>query len=325
MGNCVSFIKSSGHESLIESENITEFTSMETDTLTTELHTAINPESLATKREFHSEETSTYWLPKDKDEHERLTGQHFIYKELLGGNISSSAKETLDFEGGISILDVGCGSGVWMADMSSEYPNCTYHGCDIIDAPVIIQKLAHLNFSYGNVIQKLPYEDNTFDFVRMGLFVWALRANEWPIAIKEVIRVVKPGGIVQFVDVTPLLPKDKNSTCYRTTEAIINFATERGQNPNIAYELEGLVSEHSNVKVVQSDIVPFNTNSGTHLAKKFIWDAVKAIEGMMKYLGPRLGVESKEEISEYLKNFKQDMFTNDFEFTTISLSLQKID
>ncbi|EIE90589.1 hypothetical protein RO3G_15300 [Rhizopus delemar RA 99-880] len=41
--------------------------------------------SSRTQREFHKEEQSTYWLPKDEDEQLRLTGQHFALKELFGG------------------------------------------------------------------------------------------------------------------------------------------------------------------------------------------------------------------------------------------------
>lgn len=65
-------------------------------------------------REFHNEKAATYWLPKDDDEQRRLTGQHFAYKELFEGNILSSVRNILDFNKGVSILDIGCGSGVWM-------------------------------------------------------------------------------------------------------------------------------------------------------------------------------------------------------------------
>ncbi|CEG65579.1 hypothetical protein RMATCC62417_02335 [Rhizopus microsporus] len=77
--------------------------------------------TLNTKREFHNDETSTYWLPKDDKEQMRLTGQHFIFKELFGGNVLPRVSEVLDFEKGATILDVGCGSGVWvMVSDSSE-------------------------------------------------------------------------------------------------------------------------------------------------------------------------------------------------------------
>ncbi|KAI9247743.1 S-adenosyl-L-methionine-dependent methyltransferase [Sporodiniella umbellata] len=294
---------------------------MDTDALNKQL--ILPAQSLITNREFHNEENATYWLPKDQDEHDRLTGQHFCFKELVKGNISSSAKEILNFEEGVSVLDIGCGSGAWLADMNSEYPNCKYYGCDIIDIPDLIRKLPKLNFVHGNVSKRLPYKDNTFDFTHMRFFVYGLRADEWPNAIKEIVRVTKPGGMIQLFEGSFVPPEDKESICYKTVTAINNFATKRDQIPNIVYELESLVALNNSVQVVQNTQVTAYTNNGTILAKKFVWNFVKGVEGTIKYLGDELGVESEDEVSDYLNKFKEDMFKSGLTVDTISLSLCK--
>lgn len=84
--------------------------------------------------------------------------------------------------------------------MINDYPNCTYHGCDIVNATSKVLNANQFTFSYGNVVKGLPYADNTFDFVHMRLLILALRKEEWPIAIKEVIRVTKPGGMLQLTE-----------------------------------------------------------------------------------------------------------------------------
>ncbi|KAG0818888.1 hypothetical protein G6F20_001187 [Rhizopus arrhizus] len=159
-----------------------------------------NRTTTCAKREFHDEKDSTYWLPKDEDEQKRLTGQHFAIKELFGGNLLNSVRKALDFEKGVSVLDIGCGSGIWIKDMIRDYPNCVYHGCDIVDATRKLLRCDQFHFTYGNVVKGLPYADDTFDFVNMRLLVYALRAEEWPMAIQEVIRVVKPGGMIQLCE-----------------------------------------------------------------------------------------------------------------------------
>ncbi|KAG1226582.1 hypothetical protein G6F67_008918 [Rhizopus microsporus] len=164
-------------------------------------NTTIVNSTANTNREFHKEESSTYWLPKDEEEQMRLTGQHYAFKSLFEGNVLPSVTDTLDFQKGINILDVGCGSGVWIMDMVQEYPNCTYHGCDIVNILYKNVDVEQFTFSKGNVIKGLPYEDNTFDFVHMRFFVLALREDEWPMAIKELIRVTKPGGMVQISEI----------------------------------------------------------------------------------------------------------------------------
>lgn len=85
--------------------------------------------------------------------------------------------------------------------MAHEFPNCNYEGCDIVDVknPNVSQK--QVTYNYGNVVEGLNYPDNTFDLVQMRLLILGLRTEEWPIAIKELIRVTKPGGMIQLMEV----------------------------------------------------------------------------------------------------------------------------
>ncbi|KAG0848275.1 hypothetical protein G6F17_011791 [Rhizopus arrhizus] len=221
----------------------------------TVVDTAVNVEYTAinTDRELHNEESSTYWLPKDDEEQKRLTGQHFLFKEFFEGNISRSVREALDFEKGISVLDVGCGSGVWIMDMINDYPNCTYHGCDIVDTTNKILKVDQFTYNYGNVLVGLPYEDNTFDFVHMRFFALALRKEEWPIALKEAVRVVKPGGRIQLTEPgmrhNLKLPDDNSSAYYKFIKAVRSVAHSKGQDSYIAYQLEKLLTETNMVQI----------------------------------------------------------------------------
>ncbi|ORE09502.1 hypothetical protein BCV72DRAFT_201568 [Rhizopus microsporus var. microsporus] len=67
--------------------------------------------------------------------------------------------------------------------MITDYPKCTYHGCDIAD----------FTFNIGNVAKVLSSLDNSFGCVYMRLFILTFRPDEWPIAVKEPLRVTKPG------------------------------------------------------------------------------------------------------------------------------------
>lgn len=51
----------------------------------------------------------------------------------------------------------------------------------------------------GHSITKLPFEDNTFDVIS-GKSMWCfLRKDEWLPALKELFRVLKPGGYVELI------------------------------------------------------------------------------------------------------------------------------
>ncbi|CAO3701005.1 unnamed protein product [Rhizopus microsporus] len=280
--------------------------------------------SMDISREFHSEDKSTYWLPKDEEEQKRLIAQHFAFKELYGGNVLPSIIQNLDFEKGVTILDVGCGSGVWMMDMMHEYPNCTFYGCDIVNTVNRVLDLEKINFSYGNVVKGLPYPDNTFDFVHMRFFVLALRIDEWPLAVKEVIRVTKPGGFIQLSDVDGKLPKETSVAYYKLMSAIQTACNSRGQNAEMGKELDNLVRENDNVKIVQADYRACNLNENTAAAKKFVWDIVEGAKSMQPALGPLLGLKNKVDMDHFSKELKHCLETKESFFYLNSVAAQKI-
>ncbi|CEG75223.1 hypothetical protein RMATCC62417_10302 [Rhizopus microsporus] len=287
--------------------------------------TTVNQNVIGTEREFHNEETSTYWLPKDDEEQKRLAGQHFAFKDLYEGNVLPSVTKALDFQKGITILDVGCGSGVWVMDMITEYPNCTYHGCDIVDTTNKKLPLKQFTYTYGNVTKRLPYEDNTFDFAHMRFFVLALNEeHEWPAAISEVIRVTKLGGMIQVADCDLKLPKDHTAVFYKVMHAIRTVCISRGQNPNIGVELEKMLSKHDNVKIVQSDYRACDMSSGTSAAKKFIWDCLEGVKSIQPMVGPMLGIKSQEDMVNFLTEYKHSLETQQCHFCFNSVAAQKL-
>ncbi|KAI9246597.1 S-adenosyl-L-methionine-dependent methyltransferase [Sporodiniella umbellata] len=280
---------------------------------------------LNTYRQFHNEKTSSYLLPKDNLEQERLLGQHFACKKLFGGNILSSVRESFDFNRGISVLDVGCGCGVWMMDMNLEFPNCSYYGCDIVDVTNEALSLNKFKFRYGNVVAGLPYEDNSFDLVHMRLLMYALRVEEWPIAINELLRVVKPNGLVQFLEYSCDIPKDKNTICYTTITILNSLSANMGQNPYIGRELEDLILASGKAKIIQSNYQKYALNSGTQLAREFTTNFLEGINGMMRYLGPLMNLNSEEEIADYMEILEHGILTVDVSFFACFISVKKIE
>ncbi|KAG1235339.1 hypothetical protein G6F68_006558 [Rhizopus microsporus] len=279
---------------------------------------ANNLTNLNTKREFHNKKQTTYWLPKDDEEQRRLTGQHFAIKNLYEG-----ITEALDFEKGINILDAGCGSAAWIMDMVQEYPNCTYHGCDIDDNTykniLIVPIMAAILMTIPTRILI------TFDFVHMRFFIAALREeDEWPAAINEAIRVTKPGGMIQMTEFNLQLPADPSNLFYKTMSACIDLSKSKGQNPHIGAELEKMLSRYSNIKIVQSDSRSCDMSSGTLTAKMFIWDCLEGIKGVQPVIGPKLGINTMDELDDFIVKYKHDLETKESTFYLNSVAVQKL-
>ncbi|CEG64289.1 hypothetical protein CU097_007149 [Rhizopus azygosporus] len=323
MGNCFTKQQLTEHEN---NHRDGEGEYFSTTMIDTNIAKVINSEdiTLPTKREFHQIESSTYWLPKDDDEQMRLTGQHFAFKDMFGGNILRSVTEILDLTQELSVLDVGCGPGVWSMDMITDYPNCRYEGCDMVD--VVSQKPMPKQFTFniGNVLDGLPYPDNTFDLVHLRLFTLALQYDEWPGVIKELLRVIKPGGLVQIMEADIETPKENKDAFCKAMTALTTVAKQRHQNPRIGKELERLLREAGNTKIVETKSAYVDTTTKSDTAKRIAWAWLELLKGAMPSLAPVLELKNHEEQQKFLKEVKHCMATTCGGFLMDAVIAQKL-
>ncbi|KAG0168471.1 hypothetical protein DFQ28_008244 [Apophysomyces sp. BC1034] len=260
--------------------------------------------SLLSQRDFHTTQTASYWLPKDEEEQHRLTGQHFALKELFNGNVLPIVSKHVPLEDNAKILDIGCGGGVWVLDMATDYPNCDYEGIDIVNVAKSHMWPERARFSCGNILESLDFPDNTFDLVHMRLFVLALREEEWPLAIKEALRVTKPGGIFHLTEVDYRITGD--ATVQNVIKTIHAECISRGQNPRIAIRLESMLTE-SGAKVLQSNVKEISLDGQSSISKKFLWDWKHGLKSGLPVLGPKLGLFDEESQRKFLDNVISSM------------------
>lgn len=117
---------------------------------------------------------------------------------LFYRNIPEEAFEnnTIPFEDGAKILDLGCGPGTWVMDVATEFPSSEFIGVDMCDIFPNNIRPANVTFQIGNVLEGLAFEDNTFDMVNLRMFILAFKTEEWAPVLKEIKRVLKPGGFI---------------------------------------------------------------------------------------------------------------------------------
>jgi ubiquinone/menaquinone biosynthesis C-methylase UbiE len=148
-----------------------------------------------------------YALPADLEEQNRLDFQHYILRATFQGNYAAP------LEAPTSILDVGCGTGLWARELAQRFPQAQVVGLDVTAPRVDEQpgggggldlRPPNYQFVAGNLLEGLPFTDASFDFVHMRLLVLALPHDRWPFVIGELARVVRPGGWVESVEATTL-------------------------------------------------------------------------------------------------------------------------
>ncbi|KAH9934317.1 uncharacterized protein B0H18DRAFT_869763 [Fomitopsis serialis] len=156
---------------------------------------------------------ANYVLPSDPTERDRYVLAHTGVRLALQHKLLKGAFEDRLIICPVAIcaedciLDSGTGSGTWLVDILSIVPTSTVvHAIDI-EARLFPTEVKEV-VSRGNVefmvatITKLPPEwSDMFKLIHQRLLVAALRAEEWTIAIKEMMRTLAPGGWVQLDEV----------------------------------------------------------------------------------------------------------------------------
>src|SRR5688572_13528658 len=83
--------------------------------------------------------------------------------------------------------------------MAKSYPRSTFIGIDLTQF-LDKEKLTNVAFLECNVHNGLPWPDDTFDFVYQR-YAWAnYSENQWRYIISEIIRVCKPGGMIELME-----------------------------------------------------------------------------------------------------------------------------
>ncbi|KAI8883987.1 S-adenosyl-L-methionine-dependent methyltransferase [Backusella circina FSU 941] len=242
-------------------------------------------------------------LPKDEDEQIRLTGLHFGVKKMFNGNLFPEVYEFTNFDAGVKCLDIGCGPGSFVMDMAVENPKSYFHGIDIaamFDSQI---KLDNTEFSLGNVLTGLPFPDSSFDFIHMRFFFAALRKNEWPVAIKEAYRLLKPGGGIQLCE---LFPRETgNENCQAVMRTLFSMMRAANQVPEAAENLEVWLKE-AGFGSIKSETGSVDLGEESSYTKQWLWVWEQSITASFPHIGPLLGVE-KENNEEYIKKHLSDM------------------
>jgi ubiquinone/menaquinone biosynthesis C-methylase UbiE len=160
------------------------------------------PNKSSTQEKAQVTTKSRYLLPWDEFEKKRLNLQQSVVLRWFEDRILAPAITVGDHD---NILDVGCGTGIWSVDLAARLP-CTVHfeACDFSSQNFLdIEPLGitNVNFSTHSVLS-LPQEwTGNFTVIHQRLLHPSITIAEWPRALREHMRLLKPGGWLQLVEI----------------------------------------------------------------------------------------------------------------------------
>nr|BBH93673.1 hypothetical protein KTA_18720 [Thermogemmatispora argillosa] len=134
-----------------------------------------------------------YLLPKDLGEVNRLDFQHYVLRSVLRGNYLAPIGQPR------RILDVGCGTGQWAFELAHQFPHAEVIGLDLEQVKATTPP-PNYRFVQADLLQGLPFDNNSFDFVHQRLLFLAIPLAAWPGAVQELARVTSPGGWIELVE-----------------------------------------------------------------------------------------------------------------------------
>lgn len=145
-------------------------------------------------------------LPNNNvQELDRMVSQHYILRTAFDADYSAPIISLNDQQNSnkVVVLDVGCGSGTWTMEMATQFPRAQFIGIDKQPSFPNDIKPKNCHFKMFDISQssvKLPFMDQTVDYIFQRDLNWDLSENTWLPLVKEFFRVLKPGGWIELVE-----------------------------------------------------------------------------------------------------------------------------
>ncbi|KAI9366264.1 S-adenosyl-L-methionine-dependent methyltransferase [Pilaira anomala] len=219
-------------------------------------------------RRFHADQDVSYILPNDDDETDRVHQQHWILRYALQCNYHAPVTKML--EEGIVVLDSGCGPATWTFEMGENYPQSKFYGIDASRVFPEDIKPANVDFVIGNIAKHIPFPDNTFDYIHQRLLFLGLTNNDWENALKELFRVLKPGGYIELVEPDLQDLHNVGPVLKKLQDTLSEILVSRDMPTKVACQLEERLDKAGFMNFSQK-MTPLKLNH-TNKAGELLWE-----------------------------------------------------
>lgn len=244
-----------------------------------------------------------YLLPKDLGETQRLDFQHYLLRYFFKGNYLAPIGKPRD------ILDVGCGTGRWAMELATEFPGANVIGVDVAPPPVAEANAGanalhvdNYTFVQGNALERLPFADNSFDFVHQRYLILAIPASRWPYVVAELMRVTRPGGWIELIETEP--PNGSPAVTQLASWGA-QLVGKRGMDLAMARQIGPLLTAGGATQVTaRAQVIPVGKPGG-RVGGMMVVDYMSALSAVRGPLAA-LGIASEAQFDETMARARQE-------------------
>lgn len=197
----------------------------------------------------------------NEDEIDRQTVEHFTFKLAFKQNFVAPVDNVLT-TGGARCLDVGTGMGIWVMEMSADFPNSEFIGVDKFPTFPAEVYPRNAEFLIMDATKPWPYKDGTFDLVQQRMLAHSYKRDDWDLVLKEMLRVTKPGGWVQLVECGVITQRASKLTV-KLCNWVVDVLKSQELDPLIYDRLGKALEEHGFQNVEENFFsIPFGKWGG---------------------------------------------------------------
>ncbi|GAO16383.1 uncharacterized protein UV8b_00258 [Ustilaginoidea virens] len=157
---------------------------------TTSLYSSVTHYEWKHNRRYHAYQAGAYCFPNDEREQDRLDMLHHTVTRLLGDQLFLAPIKP----DGLSILDIGTGTGVW-----AMYMGDTYRGASIIGNDLSPIQPCWVPNNVKFIVDDIELdwvEPDQYDFIHCRYMAASIK--DWPRLMFQIYESLRPGGWVEF-------------------------------------------------------------------------------------------------------------------------------
>jgi len=237
--------------------------------------------------------SGTYFVQDKKNEEElrRLADQDHLVTTSMGGVLPEQANPRA-FQ---RVLDIACGTGGWAIESAQTYPEMSLVGIDInllmieyARAQATAQRVDdRVEFHVMDALRVLDFPDASFDMVNLRFALSFVRTWEWPRVLKELLRVVRPGGVVRLTD-EEVIHQSSSPGAMQFCEMLLCALFRSGhlfaeESAGLTAHLASLLSEHG-FQQVQMRAYPLQYRAGTPEGQVYIEDGMYVLQTLRPFV-----------------------------------------
>ena len=147
--------------------------------------------------DFNLADGRGYMLGRSYAAASRLNLQHYLWKESLHFNLHPS----IPIPNEALVADVATGTAIWPIDVAREYPTIHLHCFDIntSQAPPKEWLSPNITLETWNIFDNVPERMlGVYDVVHVRLLVLVVQRGDPSDILRNLIRMLKPGGHLQW-------------------------------------------------------------------------------------------------------------------------------